>query len=439
MDDLFPGAVFERKLMRGLAVLSEDSNTDLLDDAARLAMPPGEGRSASWSGGLTVFCAANPWDSMKMADQHFAEHLSRLTPTLYVDPPISLLARLRNQDGGGWRLGAHLSRLGPGLERLSVVATPGPMRPGLVRLTGVMLRLALRRQVVRVGGSARATIAGTPLINPFGSCGEGLRVYWAQDDFVAGAELFGLSRERIRKAEAKLAADADVIVASNPEVAEAWRNRGFDSHLIPFGCDYDFFAGSDAAVPASDVRLTPPIAGFIGHLGDRIDTRLLEAIAERGISLLLVGPAHPRHPLARLEGLLARPNVQWVGPKPFEELPSYQRLIDVGLVPYARTPFNLGSFPLKTLEYLAAGRPVVATDLPATRWLATDLITIESEPARYAEAVVRALAKPRSDSMVARRRAFAAQHSWAARTAAFAKVLGVEPGSPGLPARQAAN
>jgi len=56
--------------------------------------------------------------------------------------------------------------------------------------------------------------------------------------------------------------------------------------------------------------------------------------------------------------------VRWVGPQPYGALPGYLRLMDVGVVPYRDSAFNRGSFPLKTLEYLAAGRGVVATD----RW-----------------------------------------------------------------------
>jgi teichuronic acid biosynthesis glycosyltransferase TuaH len=96
-------------------------------------------------------------------------------------------------------------------------------------------------------------------------------------------------------------------------------------------------------------------------------------------------------------------------------LPSYLRVIDVGLVPYRDTAFNRGSFPLKTLEYLAAARAVVATDLPATRWLATDLVCIATGPVDFADQVDRLAASARTAGMMTRRREFAASHSWASR------------------------
>jgi teichuronic acid biosynthesis glycosyltransferase TuaH len=386
--------------------------------------------------GLVVFHAANSWDSVKFADQHLAEALSRLVPVLYVDPPISFLTPLKRPEARAALRQPRLRLLAPGLARLTPVSLPGMERPGMAAITTVLVRRAMARAARSLAGrdGVRAVIAASVLVPTLGACGERLGVYWAQDDFVGGAELFGSSAERISSGELRLAAAADLIVASNPVVADAWRGRGrADTLLIPFGADAERFAATDQAPPAGDVELPAPVVGFVGHLGDRIDLRLLEAVADSGRSLLLVGPRHPRFELERMEQLLARANVQWVGPKPFEALPSYLRAIDVGLVPYADSAFNRGSFPLKTLEYLAAGRGVVATDLPAIRWLVEQaagregLIEVASEPADYAAAVERALSTGREAEAVARRRAFAAEHSWARRAEAFAAALGVAP------------
>jgi teichuronic acid biosynthesis glycosyltransferase TuaH len=101
-------------------------------------------------------------------------------------------------------------------------------------------------------------------------------------------------------------------------------------------------------------------------------------------------------------------------------------VIDLGLTPYAGSDFNRASFPLKTLEYLAGGRGVVATDLPAVQWLASPLITTAAGPDDYAAAVLRALDEPRTPALVAARRALASRHGWAARTAEFAAALGID-------------
>jgi teichuronic acid biosynthesis glycosyltransferase TuaH len=179
----------------------------------------------------------------------------------------------------------------------------------------------------------------------------------------------------------------------------------------------DAYAGTEHAPLPADADLPGPVAGLVGRINHRTDLRLLEAIADRGRSLLLVGPRDAGYEPRRFDALRRRRNVRWVGPKPSAALPGYLRVIDVGVVPYLDSPFNRGSFPLKTLEYLAAGRAVVATDLPAIRWLATDLIRVAAGPESFADQVDRMLALPRTPALQGHRRAFAARHSWARRAA----------------------
>jgi teichuronic acid biosynthesis glycosyltransferase TuaH len=345
--------------------------------------------------GLLVLCAANNYDGIKLHDQHMAERLAALRPVLYVDPPMSLLTARRNPVAAKSLVGPRLRLQAPRMARLTPVVAPFPSRPGMTMLTTILVRRLLRRAVARLGGDVAATISAWPLNPVLGSCGERVKVYWAQDDFVGGAALLGLNADRLDSGERRSAREADIIIAANPSVAGTWRGRGYDPRLIPYGADTAAYASVDAAAKPDDVKLPAPIAGFVGHINARIDFRLLEAIASRGLSLLLVGPRNSAYEPERWTKLLSLPNVQWVGPKPFEALPGYLRVIDVGLVPYGDSAFNRGSFPLKTLEYLAAGRPVVSTGLPATRWLDTNLITVADAPGQFAEAAGSWARRPR--------------------------------------------
>jgi teichuronic acid biosynthesis glycosyltransferase TuaH len=101
------------------------------------------------------------------------------------------------------------------------------------------------------------------------------------------------------------------------------------------------------------------------------------------------------------------------------------RHIKVGLTPYADTPFNRSSFPLKTMEYLAAGRAAVVTDLPAARMLPDDLIIRSSRPADFARVTADALQRPRDPELEERRKAYAEKHSWAVRAREFAEAIGL--------------
>ncbi|HEY6277605.1 MAG TPA: glycosyltransferase [Streptosporangiaceae bacterium] len=373
------------------------------------------GGAGRWDG-LVVICAAKQFNGIKMAEQHMAEELSRLGPVLYVDPPLSLAAARRDPATAALAAQPRLRLVRPNLAHLTPVLPPGPYRPGLSPLTTALVRHCVRSAVRRLGGRVRAVVSAGPQFLPAGSCRELVHVYWVLDDYVAGADLLGLSRRSLAARERRTATAADFVLAVSPVLADCWQRRGFPVRLLPNGVDVAAYADVDTADPAADAADLPaPITGLIGHINGRTDLALLEAVADRGRSLLLVGPLKRGLDQARFDALRRRPNVRWVGPKPSAALPGYLRLMEVGLVPYQDSSFNRGSFPLKTLEYLAAGRGVVATDLPAVQWLATDLVAVASGPSHFADQVDRMLGQDRSPAVMAARRALAAQHSWSSR------------------------
>jgi len=374
-----------------------------------------------------VFCAATPWHGNRMGNQHMAAHLARHAPVLYVDPGVSRLAiALRRRGTVPQR--RPLALVEEGVAQFTPPALPGQNRPGMRRPSDVLVRRAIRGVLRELGSRPRAIVlAGVDDV--FGAAPGARRVLYGIDDFVAGAELMGISAARLARDERRRLGEADVVVAASPILAERWRAFGREVELVPNGCDVPAFAAVDSEPWPADVRLDPPIAGFVGHLSHRIDLDLLAAVAERGHSLLLVGPRQTGFDMGRIDALLDRPNVQWVGSRPFEALPSYLRAIDVGLVPYADTPFNRASFPLKVLEYLAAGRAVVATTLPSIEWLHTDLVAAVA-PGDFADVVARALSGGSSPSMTAARRAFAGGHDWSVRAATLAEAAGLAPVNP---------
>jgi glycosyltransferase involved in cell wall biosynthesis len=274
-----------------------------------------------------------------------------------------------------------------------------------------------------LAGSVRAVVSTWLFIDAYGACGERRRVYWWTDDPVGAAALWGHTEQRMAAADERLARASDLIVAVNEGATERLRARGLPAEYLPNGCDAAMFAGVDDVGAASDVALDGPMAAFVGHVNARTDLALLEGVADAGTGLLLIGPKDPAFEPDRFARLIARANVSYLGPRAFEELPAYLKLMDVGLVPYGNTEFNRWSFPMKTLEYLAAGRPVVATSLPATRSLDTELVTLADTPGEFAASVARQAPLAREPQLVAARRAFAARHSWADRARQLVELL----------------
>jgi teichuronic acid biosynthesis glycosyltransferase TuaH len=153
-----------------------------------------------------------------------------------------------------------------------------------------------------------------------------------------------------------------------------------------------------------------------------VDVPLLDSLADSGVRLKLLGPHQATVTAGTFDSLLARANVEAPGRVQYADLPSLLGDVTTCVLPYLDTPFNRASFPLKLLEYLSAGRRVVTTDLPAARWLDTDLVTI-ADGADFTTAVLDSLALPLSQAEADERKAFATSHSWASRAQQLAQLL----------------
>jgi teichuronic acid biosynthesis glycosyltransferase TuaH len=268
----------------------------------------------------------------------------------------------------------------------------------------------------------RAVISGYLDADPFGCCDERWRICRISDDFTTGAEL-GIPVARTAAAQERIAERSDAVVCVSQPLADRWEARGFRTALIPNGSDTHRLRATGELPRPPGIRLPDPLVGYVGQLSVRIDLDLLAAVADAGHSLLLVGGLRPDLDRSALEPLLTRSNVQWLGERPYEEIPALLGTIAVGLLPYAATDFNRASFPLKLLEYLGSGVAPVATDLPAVRWLGTDLVRVAGAPDSFVAAVDDALAHADDAGERAARVELAARHDWSRRAADYVDLL----------------
>ena len=100
-----------------------------------------------------------------------------------------------------------------------------------------------------------------------------------------------------------------------------------------------------------------PVLGFVGAIGSWVDTNLLGKLAEH-YTVIVVGPNF---------GKTAPPKTINFGMKDYHQLPRYYSVIDIGIVPFLLNKVSIAANPIKMYEYLAAGKPVVATDIPECR------------------------------------------------------------------------
>ena len=215
-------------------------------------------------------------------------------------------------------------------------------------------------------------------------------------------------------ADGEAATRAAVVFATTKGLYERQLARNPSTYLVRNGADFDHF--SSVTEPARELASLPrPVLGFAGNLtSEKVDFDLLSALADSHPewTFALVGPA-TREARPRAEALAARPNVHWLGHRPYDDLPAYVAAFDVGLIPYRATAYTRNCSPLKVFEYLAAGMPVVAAGLPELVGMEPDVVVADGARA-FAVAVERALvAEPAGPE---RRRELARGNTWDART-----------------------
>lgn len=249
-----------------------------------------------------------------------------------------------------------------------------------------------------------------------------LVVYHCVDD-IATQE--GIDEVSFRAAEARFAGRADLVLASAPRLAERMRTLSDNVLYAPNVADTAAFATAleDGPVDPALAALPSPRLVFTGAIAEKkLDLPLLTAVAQarRDWSIALVGPVGLGDPHTDVAALDAEPNVHLLGARRYEELPAVLRGADVTLIPYRASELTASIFPMKVYEYLAAGRPVVATPLPALEGV--DAISVADGADAFVSAVERELAQDTPEGRVARSAA-AAANSWDARLAEITAEL----------------
>jgi glycosyltransferase involved in cell wall biosynthesis len=215
--------------------------------------------------------------------------------------------------------------------------------------------------------------------------------------------------EKIRRLEVETLARADAIVCVSRVTKGYLASLGAASRkieVIPNGVDVEMFCGGPP--PAIAIEGREPVLLYVGTLADwqGIGT-LVEALprilAHRPARLRVVGRGRSRQrkDLAkRVRKLGLEAHVSIEPGVPHHQVPAVIASADVCLAPLSYDERNVvqGCCPLKVLEYLACGRPVVASNLPVVRELVREgrdaLLVAPDAPEALAAAVLRLLQDP---------------------------------------------
>lgn len=332
---------------------------------------------------LFVFCASR-WDLAFRRPQQLMSRLARHWRVYFVEPPQA-------SESGPARLdvlarGADLDLLMPRL--------PQPDN-GFddARIAPLLAAFAKRRGLL-----GAVAWLGTPLALP---AAKALKPACMVYDCTEGPPQEPAAQRCWQRRENALLRRAALVLTGGPSLYEACRTRHANVHDLPSAVEAAEFAPerldlrAEAAAAALRVQqgLPPPRLGSFAVVDRHVDLALLARLADAHADwqIVMAGPLDGVSPLE----LPQRPNLHWLGAQPRERLPHLLAGWDVALLPLRTEAASRWICPGETLEYMAGGKPVVATAVPDVVALYGSVVEIAHTPRAFVQACETVLGESR--------------------------------------------
>lgn len=252
-------------------------------------------------------------------------------------------------------------------------------------------------------------------------------VYYVAGDFI---ELVS-DKEILIKSEKNVVEMCDAVITIVSSLTERYNSSHAKVYTLSYGVNLGAFRnGNHKMVPKKINQLVSklknrkkPVIGYVGGLHRYIDIDLLVKSAEKknDWQWVFVGPIQEN--IADLEKL---PNVSFLGQYAHEDLVYFIESFDVCIIPYTNVLFTQTVVPVKLNEYLAVGKPVVSTNIPAVQSFNEihNVIRIcENDPQSFLQAIEESLAEPETQSAVQKRKDVASLFDWNLHIKAVCQIL----------------
>lgn len=173
----------------------------------------------------------------------------------------------------------------------------------------------------------------------------------------------GASPELLAQENSLLSA-ADIVYTGGKSLYESKKEKHHNVFCFPSSVDVPHFsnANNDFVLKPGDLStIKNPIVGYYGVIDERIDLDLIAETAAKmpEISFVMIGP------ICKIEenDLPRAENIHYLGMKSYEELPQYLQFFDIAMMPFALNDSTKFISPTKTLEYMAAMKPIISTKI----------------------------------------------------------------------------
>jgi glycosyltransferase involved in cell wall biosynthesis len=362
--------------------------------------------------------------------QHMALHLAeRGNSVLYVETVGVRAATLNAIDlrrlaGRAWRGLRGIRQVQERISVLSPLPIPfGQRHRAVARFNDWRLARAIRTWLAGHGGGRPMIWTYHPyMLEVAAALQPTALIYHCVDDVGA---IPGVDQPRFAREEGRLLQRADLTFTSSRALQDRCAGvAGGKSHYFANVADTDHFAAArrDGEIPADLARIPRPRLAYMGVISDfKVDLALIERVAELRPDwhIVFIGDEREGQASPLVARLAQRANVHFLGWRAYAALPAYLRGIDVALLPLCDNDYTRAMFPMKYFEYLSAGRPVVATPIPALAEFA-GRHRVAADAESFVAAIAAALADPGAvplDDPLLR------QHTWRARLDAMLAIV----------------
>jgi glycosyltransferase involved in cell wall biosynthesis len=316
--------------------------------------------------GADIVCFSNDWDGDPLSKTHLMRLAARNNRVLWVNSIGNRAPKATSRDLQ--RIGRKLMQAFGGLREveknihvLAPLAVPIYDQRWAREVNGHALAAQVRWAMNRLGMKNPITISFLPGAAPaFDRIDAKVRIYYCVDEFSA----FEGAGNAIAELERELISKSDLVICSAEKLVQSKRRMHPNVKLVRHGVDLDHFSRTlDPSLKVSELvrDLPKPVFAFMGLVEDWVDLELLGEIAARykDGTLLIIGREN-----CDTTALRMHPNVVFLGRRPYSELPSILKGVDIGLVTFRDNELTRAANPLKVREYIAAGLPVVSTPIP---------------------------------------------------------------------------
>ncbi|MBS1553280.1 MAG: glycosyltransferase [Bacteroidetes bacterium] len=314
-----------------------------------------------------VIIAPQQWDfEVGSNARNIALEIAKRFKVIYINPPTDIKTliskRQRTSSNTGYtRVNDSLFVYTPSFTALSINWIKNQSIYDLLNwFNNYRMSRAIRKATKELGWSEIVVLNDNYIFNGF-YLKEMLRpkayIYYLRD-FLTIQPYFKKHGARL---EPQLIRKVDAVAANSTYLANYARSQNAKSFYVGQGCEIEMFDPTNIKILPNDLKELPkPVIGYVGFLtAMRLDIGLLLALAKGGKwSLVLVGPEDEEFKSSALHQM---ENVFFLGRKAPDELPSYIAGFDVCINPQLINPLTIGNYPRKIDEYLAMGKPTVAT------------------------------------------------------------------------------